>query len=66
MTFSTQLMLRVVRERFPNWGKWPEICVEAIRNSSFVERCRFAGDDNGMDFDTIFWAIQEAESINPA
>ncbi|KAE8790926.1 hypothetical protein D1007_34740 [Hordeum vulgare] len=52
-------ILRVVWERFLNRDAWPETCVEVIRNSTFTERCRFAGDgdDGGMDFDLIFWAI---------
>lgn len=41
------------------------ICVEVIRSSTFAERCRFAGDEGGMDYDIIFWAIQEAESSDP-
>ncbi|KAE8788597.1 hypothetical protein D1007_37349 [Hordeum vulgare] len=58
-------ILRVVRERFPNRAAWPEIYVEVIRNNTFAERCRFADNDGGMDFDLIIWAIQEAESIDP-
>ncbi|KAE8767841.1 hypothetical protein D1007_60752 [Hordeum vulgare] len=58
-------ILRVVRERFPLREKWPEICVEVIGSSSFSERCRFAGAEGGMDYDIIFWAIQEAESSDP-
>ncbi|KAE8771940.1 hypothetical protein D1007_56117 [Hordeum vulgare] len=58
-------ILRVVRERFPIRDAWPEICVEVIRNSTIAERCRFTGDDGGMDYDLIFWAIQEAESSDP-
>ncbi|KAE8766895.1 hypothetical protein D1007_61812 [Hordeum vulgare] len=58
-------ILRVLRERFPLREKWPEICVEVIRSNTFSERCRFAGDEGGMDYDIIFWAIQEAESSDP-
>ncbi|KAE8770797.1 hypothetical protein D1007_57393 [Hordeum vulgare] len=58
-------ILRVVRGRFLNQAAWPEICVEVIHNSTFAKRCRFAGNDGGMDFDLIFWAIQEAESADP-
>ncbi|KAE8808239.1 hypothetical protein D1007_15379 [Hordeum vulgare] len=58
-------ILRVVRERFPIREAWPEICIEVIRSSSFAERYRFAGDDGGMDYDIILWAIQEAELSDP-
>ncbi|KAE8818777.1 hypothetical protein D1007_03375 [Hordeum vulgare] len=58
-------ILRVVRERFPLREKCPEICVKVIRSSTFTERCRFPDDEGGMDYDIIFWAIQEAESSDP-
>ncbi|KAE8809194.1 hypothetical protein D1007_14239 [Hordeum vulgare] len=58
-------ILRVVRDRFPIRDAWPEVCVDVIRNITFAERCRFANDDGGMDFDLIFWAIQEVESTDP-
>ncbi|XP_037489830.1 uncharacterized protein LOC119368772 isoform X2 [Triticum dicoccoides] len=58
-------MRRVVREIFPNRSKWPDIFMEILRHAAFEERARFAGDDGGMDFEFIFWAIQEAESSDP-
>uniref|UniRef100_A0A453D946 Uncharacterized protein n=1 Tax=Aegilops tauschii subsp. strangulata TaxID=200361 RepID=A0A453D946_AEGTS len=58
-------MPRVVRERFPNRSRWPDILLEILRFATFEERARFAGDDGGMDYEFIFWAIQEAESTEP-
>ncbi|KAE8781893.1 hypothetical protein D1007_44836 [Hordeum vulgare] len=58
-------MVRVVRERFPDRSRWPEICVEVIRCSEFAERMRFIGDYGAMDYEMVFWAIQEAESADP-
>lgn len=58
-------ILRVVRERFPIRSEWPAILMEIVRFATFEERARFAGDDGGMDYDFIFWAIQEAESPDP-
>ncbi|KAE8798223.1 hypothetical protein D1007_26517 [Hordeum vulgare] len=58
-------MVRVVRERFPDRSRWPDICVEIIRCSEFAERMRFVGDDMAMDYGMVFWAIQEAESADP-
>lgn len=56
---------RVVREHFPNRSSWPEVCLDIIRTSTFEERARFVGDEGGMDYQMIFWAIQEAESSEP-
>lgn len=56
---------RVVGERFPIRSKWPDILLEIIRFATFEERARFVGDDGGMDYDVLFWAIQEAESPDP-
>ncbi|XP_044378063.1 uncharacterized protein [Triticum aestivum] len=58
-------MRRVVRERFPNRSKWPDIFMENLRHATFEERAHFAGDDGGMDYEFIFWVIQEAESSDP-
>ncbi|KAE8779362.1 hypothetical protein D1007_47632 [Hordeum vulgare] len=58
-------ILRAVRERFPIRSVWSEICVEVIRNNTFAKRCRFAGNDGGMDYDLTLWAIQEADSSDP-
>ncbi|XP_037456597.1 uncharacterized protein LOC119327607 [Triticum dicoccoides] len=58
-------MQRVVRERFPNRSSWPDILLDILRFAMFEERARFAGDDGGMDFEFIFWAIQEAKSPDP-
>lgn len=59
-------MRRVVRVRFPVRSEWPELCVQVICNSTFAERARFIGDDSGVEVDLRFWAIQEAESPDPA
>lgn len=58
-------MLRVVTERFPDRSEWGELLVQVIHTSSFSKRAPFAGDDGGMDYDLLFWAIQEAESPDP-
>ncbi|KAM3390659.1 hypothetical protein ACQJBY_012332 [Aegilops geniculata] len=58
-------MIRVVRERFPNRDAWPATLIEVIQHATFEERARFAGDDGGMDYELIYWAIQEAESSDP-
>lgn len=58
-------MVRVVRERFPDRSRWPEICVKIIRSSEFAERMRSIGDNGSMDYEMVFWAIQEAESADP-
>lgn len=58
-------MLRVVRERFPIRSTWPGVSLEIIQAATFEERARFVGDDVGMDYDLIFWAIQGAESEDP-
>ncbi|XBJ21128.1 hypothetical protein VPH35_011831 [Triticum aestivum] len=58
-------MLRVVRERFPNRSRWPDIFLEILQSMIFEERARFVGGDGGMDYEFIFWAIQEAESTEP-
>ncbi|KAE8787028.1 hypothetical protein D1007_39089 [Hordeum vulgare] len=55
----------VVRERFLDRSRWPEVCVEIIRCSEFAERMRFVGDDGAMDYKMVFWVIQEAESADP-
>ena len=47
-------MQRVVRERFPNRSKWPDIFMEIMRQATYEERARFAGDDGGMDYEFIF------------
>lgn len=59
-------MLRVVMGRFPNRSEWPDRCIQVIQTSTFAERARFIGDDGGLDYDLLFWAIQEAESTDPA
>lgn len=53
---------RVVRERFPDPSEWPDRALEVMRRATFEERARFIGDDGGMDYQMLFWAIQEAES----
>ncbi|KAE8817967.1 hypothetical protein D1007_04323 [Hordeum vulgare] len=58
-------MLQVVRGRFPDRSRWPEIMVEIIRTATFEERARFCEDNGGMDYELIFWAIQEAEAADP-
>ncbi|KAE8817134.1 hypothetical protein D1007_05342 [Hordeum vulgare] len=58
-------MLRVVRGKFPDRARWPGIMVEIIRMATFVERARFRGDDGGMDYELIYWAMREAESTDP-
>ena len=58
-------MLRVVRERFPNRSRWPDIFLEILQSMIFEERARFVGGDGGMDYEFIFWAIQEAELTEP-
>ncbi|KAE8809463.1 hypothetical protein D1007_13881 [Hordeum vulgare] len=58
-------MLRVVRGLFPDRSEWPELMVEIIRKATLKERNRFCGDDGGMDYEMIFWAIQEAEVADP-
>ena len=58
-------MIRVVRERFPNCDVWPATLIEVIQHAMSEERVRFAGDDGGMDYELIFWAIQEVESTDP-
>ncbi|KAE8766501.1 hypothetical protein D1007_62271 [Hordeum vulgare] len=45
-------MVRVVRERFPDRSRLPEICVEIIRCSEFAKRMRFVGDDGAMDYES--------------
>ena len=55
----------MVKERFPNRSKWPEIFMEILRRATFEEHARFVGDDRRMDYEFIFWAIQEAESSDP-
>ncbi|KAE8798708.1 hypothetical protein D1007_25885 [Hordeum vulgare] len=59
-------MLRVVRGRFPDRASWPRIMVEVIRVASFAERARFSGDEGGMDYELVYWAMREAESSDPA
>ncbi|KAE8817562.1 hypothetical protein D1007_04661 [Hordeum vulgare] len=58
-------MLRIVRGRFPDRMRWPRIMVEIIRMASFAERARFCGDEGGMDYELIYWAMREAESTDP-
>ncbi|KAE8787383.1 hypothetical protein D1007_38701 [Hordeum vulgare] len=58
-------MLRVVRGLVPDRSKWPELMVDIIRSSTFEEWARFCGDDGGMDYELIYWAIQEAEATDP-
>ncbi|KAE8771353.1 hypothetical protein D1007_56758 [Hordeum vulgare] len=58
-------MLRVVRGLFPDRYEWPGLMVEIIRMATLEERDRFCGDDGGMDYELIFWAIQEAEVADP-
>ncbi|KAE8783840.1 hypothetical protein D1007_42671 [Hordeum vulgare] len=57
-------MLRVVRGLFPNRGEWPKRMVEVIRMATIEERDRFCGDDDGMDYELLFWEIQEAEAAD--
>ncbi|KAE8768966.1 hypothetical protein D1007_59503 [Hordeum vulgare] len=59
-------MLRIVRGRFPDRMRWPELMVEIIRTASFAERARFCGDEGGMDYELIYWAMREAESTDLA
>ncbi|KAM3189574.1 hypothetical protein ACQJBY_068086 [Aegilops geniculata] len=59
-------MRRVVRERFPNREAWGDIHLDILRRANFAERARFIGDDGCMDVELLFWAIQEAESPDPA
>ncbi|KAE8800906.1 hypothetical protein D1007_23403 [Hordeum vulgare] len=58
-------MLRVVRGKFPERARWPEMMVEIIRMATFAERARFCDDDGGMDFELIYWAMREAEVSDP-
>ncbi|KAE8772517.1 hypothetical protein D1007_55476 [Hordeum vulgare] len=58
-------MVRVVRERFLDRSRWPEICVEIIQSSGFAKSMRFVGDEGAMDYEMVFWAIQEAEYVDP-
>ncbi|KAE8818609.1 hypothetical protein D1007_03753 [Hordeum vulgare] len=58
-------MLWVVRGKFPDRASWPEMMVEIIRTATFAERARFCGDDGGMDFELIYWAMREAEVSDP-
>ncbi|KAE8789629.1 hypothetical protein D1007_36127 [Hordeum vulgare] len=58
-------MLRVVRGLFPNRSEWAEVMMDIIRSSTFEELVRFCGDNGGMDYELIFWAIQEAEAADP-
>ncbi|KAE8808041.1 hypothetical protein D1007_15597 [Hordeum vulgare] len=58
-------MLRVVREMFLGRSEWSGLMVDIIRSSTFEERARFCGADGGMDYELIYWAIQEAEATNP-
>ncbi|KAE8772135.1 hypothetical protein D1007_55871 [Hordeum vulgare] len=46
--------------------RWPGIMVEIIRMASFAERARFCGDEGGMDYELIYWAMREVESMDPA
>lgn len=58
-------MMRVVSERFPNREKWPDLHIEVITYATFEERAWFIGDEGCMDYEFLFWAIQEAESSDP-
>ncbi|KAE8779845.1 hypothetical protein D1007_47074 [Hordeum vulgare] len=58
-------MVRVLRERFPDRSRWPEICIEIIRSSKFAKRMWFIGDGGAMDYEMVFRAIQEAEPEDP-
>ncbi|KAE8768655.1 hypothetical protein D1007_59835 [Hordeum vulgare] len=40
--------------------------VEVIRMATVEERDQFSGDDDGMDYELLFWEIQEAEAKDPA
>lgn len=62
---ARQEMERVVREKFPDWSTWGEVCIDIIRYSTFEERARIIGDNGCIDLDMIFWAIEEAESPDP-
>ncbi|KAE8773032.1 hypothetical protein D1007_54868 [Hordeum vulgare] len=58
-------MLWVVRGMFPDRASWPEMMVEIIRTETFAERARFCGNDGGMDFELIYWAMREVEVSDP-
>ncbi|KAE8810474.1 hypothetical protein D1007_12683 [Hordeum vulgare] len=58
-------MLRVVRGKFPDRASWPGIMVEIIRMATSAERARFCGDDGGMNFELVYWAMREAEVSDP-
>ncbi|XBI14181.1 hypothetical protein VPH35_140804 [Triticum aestivum] len=58
-------MLRVVMGRFPDRSEWPDRCIQVIQTSTFAERAPFTGDDGGVEYKLLFWAIQEAESTVP-
>ncbi|KAE8810466.1 hypothetical protein D1007_12674 [Hordeum vulgare] len=58
-------MMRVVRGKFPDRASWPGVMVEIIRMATFAERARFCGDDGGMDYEFVYWAMREAEATDP-
>ncbi|KAE8794862.1 hypothetical protein D1007_30428 [Hordeum vulgare] len=58
-------MLRVVRGKFPDRTSWLGIMVEIIRMATFAERAHFCGDDGGMDYELVYWAMREAKATDP-
>ncbi|KAE8791586.1 hypothetical protein D1007_34044 [Hordeum vulgare] len=58
-------MLWVVLDRFPDRREWADIHIDIIRYAMFAESARFLDDDGCMDVELMFWAIQEAESLDP-
>ncbi|KAE8772819.1 40S ribosomal protein S5-1 [Hordeum vulgare] len=58
-------ILRVVCEHFPDRSKWPEICVQIIHEATYLESAHFIWNNGGMDHDMLFWAVEEAESLDP-